>query len=161
MGTRADFYRGLGEDAVWLGSVGMDGDPEAIAELIGVDDAESFTTSEQWQEAVTRVLLAHDEGTHPTWGWPWPWDDSRTTDYAYAWTRHCGVLVSSFGTPWSSLEYALHHGCAGEVGTTVFPDMSAVRNTRWDSGNAPMLISATGLFNEVTESRNRPKPKEG
>jgi hypothetical protein len=90
MGTRADFYLGRGKAAQWLGSIGWDGHPESLP-FADVKSKDDFM-------ATVKGLEARDDFTPFEAGWPWPWEDSRTTDYAYAWDD--GVWVSQFGSPW-------------------------------------------------------------
>ncbi len=99
MGTRADYYVGTGPTAEWLGSTTWDGYPDGTPAPIF-----EATTEAQFRGAVTNIIADADAGgTKPEEGWPWPWDDSRTTDYAYAW-RDGGVLVSVFGRAWQTRE---------------------------------------------------------
>lgn len=94
MGTRADFYVGRGRGAEWLGSVAWDGYPS------GFDDALfKVTTEAEWRDAVAKTLAKRDDGTKPEDGWPWPWEDSRTTDYAYAFDGG-RVFGCAFGHAW-------------------------------------------------------------
>lgn len=85
MGTRVDFYVGRGHTATWLGSYPFDGNPHGV---FG-DSPELFTeplTETEWRTWVDRFLIAGGErSTWPNQGWPWPWEDSRLTDYSYAW----------------------------------------------------------------------------
>lgn len=93
MGTRADFYVGAGTHAEWLGSIAFDG--YRIAEMKEKHAAQNADNAACWQiksasseydfrEGVTSLLKLNDDATTPDQGWPWPWEDSRTTDYAYA-----------------------------------------------------------------------------
>jgi hypothetical protein len=93
MGTRADFYIGRGTKAEWLGSVAFDGYPEGLSgRLLKAD------TERKFRNAVTAELSDRDDATTPEQGWPWPWEDSRTTDFAYAFDGK--VWVSGFGSRW-------------------------------------------------------------
>jgi len=78
MGTRADFYIGTGTDAIWLGSIGMDGMPEMVGPLLSsvLDQCQGTCEESCWKEAVALVFAAHEEHTLPERGWPWPWNDS-------------------------------------------------------------------------------------
>ena len=81
MGTRADFYVGVGKDAEWLGSVAWDGyewDEDKDSRIAKAQ------TEEEYRAAVVEMLAGREDATLPEMGWPWPWDDSNTTDYAYA-----------------------------------------------------------------------------
>ena len=81
MGTRADFYVGIGKDAEWLGSVAFDG---YEWEEDGDSRIAKATTEKEYRAAVAEMLGSRDDATLPEMGWPWPWNDSNTTDYAYA-----------------------------------------------------------------------------
>lgn len=95
MGTRADFYVGRGNDAEWLGSIAYDGYPDGIPE-----DLLNATTEDEFRNSVA-AMSTWDDWTRPEDGWPWPWEDSRTTDYAYAFDLdEKRVLASSFGGKW-------------------------------------------------------------
>lgn len=105
MGTRVDFYVGRGETAEWLGSYPWDGYPDGVFGEVGVRArlfAEPPPTEEEYRHWVTDFLTSSENAgrsTLPEHGWPWPWDDSRTTDYAYAW--EAGVIYGScFGHSW-------------------------------------------------------------
>lgn len=99
MPTRADYYIRTGPSAEWLGSTTYDGYPGGTPQpAIGATDESSFRV------LVEQVLAtATPDSTSPKDGWPWPWNDSRTTDYAYAWTPD-GVRLSSFGRDWESFD---------------------------------------------------------
>jgi hypothetical protein len=133
MGTRADFYVGVGPDAEWLGSKGYDGYPE------GIPTAVKQARSEQdYRAAVAKFLGAHDDATKPADGWPWPWDDSALTDYAYAFTTD-GVAASCFGRQWfdpnkpqPELENAPK--------TAVFPNMAARKRVTFGKRSGAMFI---------------------
>lgn len=124
MGTRADFYVGRGENAEWLGSVGWDGYPSGVF----TRDQPVEILEDSWREWVAD-FLAREDGTKPEDGWPWPWEDSRTTDYAYAWDD--GLLyASSFGTEWFVVDATADEwGESVDEGdgetVAVFPDMTA------------------------------------
>ena len=95
MGTRADFYVGRGQNAEWLGSVGVDGYPDGELSVLG-----GATSEESYRGAVKELIDSFGEyATSPDQGWPWPWRDSNLTDYAYAF-EDGRVLVSTFGSPW-------------------------------------------------------------
>lgn len=97
MGTRADFYVKDRDSWEWLGSVSMDGGPRSLGW-----EAVTATTEVTFRGAVARVLSDPEVmSTFPDEGWPWPWEDSRTTDYAYAWDQVLGqVILSRFGRKW-------------------------------------------------------------
>jgi hypothetical protein len=96
MGTRADFFVGIGPAAEWIGSVAYDG---------GWRDAGagplSATTEAEFRAAVEHLLLTWSRPvTRPEEGWPWPWEDFRATDYAYAWDPARGAVASRSGRAW-------------------------------------------------------------
>jgi hypothetical protein len=98
MGTRADYYVGIGPNAEWLGSTAWDGYPDgAPASVLGAQGEADF------RARVTELLQGRDDATLPEQGWPWPWKDSRTTDYAYAWHPERGIVVSVFGREWHTV----------------------------------------------------------
>ena len=98
MGTRADFYVGLDEQADWLGSIAYDGYevPTRLA---------CATSEEMWRRAVTALLLARDDAALPEHGWPWPWPDSHLTDCVYSFAA---------GGPWVGVTVYQHEQRAGE-----------------------------------------------
>ena len=157
MGTRADFYIGKGLDSVWLGSIGMDGDPGNVADELSFSAKTPIADEDDWVESVAVVFRGHTEHTLPERGWPWPWDDSNTTDYAY--TLDQGrVWASNFGCEWRPLENYLFDDYSETLNALpskieIFPDMSKIQNIRYDSGNAPMIFGVTkdghfGLVND-------------
>ena len=89
MGTRADFYVGLGVEAEWLGSIAWDG-YKIPNEVMQAQDESDY------RSAVRLFIASRDDGTTPDDGWPWPWDDSGTTDFAYMWTDE-KVHIFDFG----------------------------------------------------------------
>lgn len=88
MGTRCDFYRGRGEAACYLGSIGHDAFVEEMAEYFA-----GVTTWEAFEAVLARVFADYGEIPAAN-GWPWPWRDSHTTDTVVAfdegqvWTEH-------------------------------------------------------------------------
>lgn len=97
MGTRADFYIGRGLEAIWLGSIAFDGYPDGINPKIL-----KAKTEKTFRSAVRAFFESdekQDEVTLPEDGWPWPWEDSRTTDYAYAFDGG-QVWASNYGRAW-------------------------------------------------------------
>lgn len=134
MGTRADFYLGRGEKAQWLGSIAWDGYPEgAPKEIVDARDERKFVLG------VETLLQDESSATTPDQGWPWPWDDSRTTDFAYAWDN--GVWISCFGCEWSSPERwkeTLGEGLKDKV--AVFPNMKALKNVTFGKRSGLIVI---------------------
>lgn len=136
MGTRADFYVGRGESAEWIGSITWDGYPS------GIDtDVLKAETEEDYRTQVAAFFANRDDVTRPTEFWPWPWDDSRTTDYAYAFEGG-KVYASSFGHSWFGVDPGAE--CFGEPEESpkdaVFPDMSGRR------GSHDEVMSRSGLI---------------
>jgi hypothetical protein len=144
MGTRADFYVGRGPEAEWLGSVAWDG--------YELDEPLRRSTNEQqWRNRVEQFLASRDDGTTPDMGWPWPWEDSRTTDFAYAYDGG-KVWASCFGHAWfdpnnpPADEYD-EDGEPQMAGgkTAVFPDMTARKNVaRGGKRSGLIVIEAKG-----------------
>lgn len=144
MGTRADFYIGKGEGAIWLGSIAWDGYPEGDPRPLdeAVDQA-SYT------QAVKIAMESCMGYTTPEMGWPWPWEDSRTTDYAYTWDES-EVWISNFGSPWISWSdyHSLPEGDDGRAfeeyckdkSRPEFPNMKDKQNVRFDSGSGILLV---------------------
>jgi hypothetical protein len=145
MGTRADFYVGRGSDAEWLGSIAFDGYP------YGVFDEDfrpaDCPADEVWREKVATFLDGRDDATLPGDGWPWPWDDSRTTDYAYAW-EDGEVYGSCFGHKWFTVDPAADNFGEDEDEVSdksaVFPDMTDRKNVIFGKRSGAMFISSGG-----------------
>jgi hypothetical protein len=96
MGTRADFFIGIGPTAEWIGSISHDGDPHAQG--AGPFAARS---EDEFRTAVEKCLSRRDAlTTRPEEGWPWPWEDFRASDYGYAWDPDRGATVVSSGREW-------------------------------------------------------------
>lgn len=96
MGTRADFFVGLGPDAEWIGSTSYDGYPDGQGRK-----PLASCTEEEFRAAVEEMLSDRQRlTTRPREGWPWPWNDFRTADYAYAWDPTGGTAVVSSGRAW-------------------------------------------------------------
>lgn len=94
MGTRADYYIGRGENAEWIGSTAWDGYPSGIDPTVL-----QATEINEYKERIIEHVTKRDDYTSPADGWPWPWDDSKTTDYAYAFDGG-KVWCSCFGSNW-------------------------------------------------------------
>lgn len=79
-------------------------------------------SKQEYNEAVQNFLDSRDDATKPEQGWPWPWDDSRTTDYAYAF-RDGQVVAWCFGRgPFLAAEAQPEE--LGEGKNTCFPNMA-------------------------------------
>lgn len=169
MGTRADYYIGRGEKAVWLGSIATDGHIDSQSEGILL-----AKTQDDFTRAVTGEIEGRRDGTQPSQGWPWPWKTSNTTDYSYAF-EDGEVYVCCFGYRWATYgEWqanvkAIHDWCEknralesegldeeaveAKIGTMpdsvldtddkecVFPDMTDVQNVSFGSRSGMMIIS--------------------
>ena len=145
MGTRADFYVGRGENAEWLGSIAWDGYPEGIPNTILAQHNEAVYRLE-----VGLFLGDRNDATLPEMGWPWPWDDSRTTDYAYAFDDGV-VYAASYGGMWfvatePEPEYDGPDLC-------VFPDMTHIQNVSLGSRSGLTIVGrrddgSVGIINE-------------
>ena len=96
MGTRADFFVGVGPEAEWIGSTSHDGHPTKWGQK-----PLAARTEAAFREAVEeRLSTRHALVTRPSEGWPWPWEDFRTSDYAYAWDPARDTAVASCGCKW-------------------------------------------------------------
>ena len=144
MGTRADFYVGRGPEAEWLGSIAWDG--------YDVDEPLRRSTNEQqWRNRVEHFLAARDDATRPEQGWPWPWEDSRTTDFAYAYDDG-RVWASCFGHAWFDPNNPPASEDDDEEPTmlgakvAVFPDMTARKNVTHGSRSGVMIVGPGGLI---------------
>lgn len=135
MGTRADFYVGRGKDAEWLGSIAWDGYPEGIPkELLKTKTKASF------REEIETFLKARGDGTLPKDGWPWPWEDSRTTDYAYAFDKG-KVWASCYGGDWfDPLKKEPNHDDEEKV--VDFPDMQDKQKVTLGERSGIILVSS-------------------
>ena len=140
MGTRADFYVGVGVDAEWLGSIAFDGYPKGIEPRILHAQNEAG-----YRQVVKEFVAQSDHGTTPEQGWPWPWEDSRTTDYAYAWTPRGEVRASCFGHAWfdptkeQTDEEMQEEQSLGKV--VAFPDMSKRQSVAHGHRSGTIVVS--------------------
>jgi hypothetical protein len=124
MGTRADFWIGVGETAEWIGSVGWDGyewaqNPEC--------DLRTAFKPEEFRAAVAAIAESRKDFTSPEEGWPWPWDTSHTTDYAYCLTP-AGVRIFSFGED-------IVNSQRGE-----FPNMKDRKNVQFGAKSGAIIV---------------------
>lgn len=134
MGTRADFYVGRGKEAEWIGSIAWDGYPDGVDELML-----RSITEDMYRKRVQSFLESRDDATFPEMGWPWPWDDSRTTDYAYAFDGG-GVYASGFGGGWF-LATSKESDPKTTSKTAEFPDMSDRKNISFGKNSGLITIS--------------------
>lgn len=134
MGTRADFYVGVGKRAKWLGSIAWDGYPSGIDMPV-----KKAITAKAFRKAVAEFLASREDATYPEDGWPWPWDDSRTTDYAYAFSKG-KVKASCFGHPWFNplRKEPEHKDGDAEV---EFPDMKDKQNVTFGKRSGLIIFS--------------------
>lgn len=150
MGTRADFYVGRGEQAAWLGSIAWDGYPRGVFS----DYPELFTapplTELEFRGWVAGYLEEREDGTKPEQGWPWPWDDSRTTDYAYAY-EDGEIYASGFGYPWFQVdpdapqwgepqEDEENYVSLPKEEKVTFPDMSHIKNPMFGGPRSGLMV---------------------
>ena len=135
MGTRADFYVGRGESAEWIGSIGWDGYPDGIPTAVL-----SASTEADFRKAVEVFASDRNDFTAPDQGWPWPWDNSRTTDYAYAFDAE-NVWASRFGRDWFEASNPEPEPRSTEK-TAVFPDMSGRKATAYDQRSGMIIVGA-------------------
>lgn len=133
MGTRADFYIGRGPNAEWLGSIAMDGYPSGIPDTVLCAVSESL-----FRKLLGRFFADKHHHTPPEQGWPWPWNDSRTTNYAYAFDTG-EVWASNFGCEWFRASEPEPED-ESEEKTAVFPDMSARKNVAWYGPRSGQLV---------------------
>ena len=135
MGTRADFYVGRGKDAEWLGSIAFDGYPSGI-------DGEVLlaTTKAEYLVAVNKFFEnERDDVTLPADGWPWPWNDSRTTDYSYAFDNG-KVYANCFGYEWFLVTEDQPDNEYGNK-KCEFPDMSDKKNVTYGKHSGLTVVS--------------------
>lgn len=132
MGTRADFYVGQGLEAQWLGSIAWDGYQEGRPKLII-----NATSEGEYRVLVEQLLACYDDATRPEQGWPWPWEDSRLTDYAYAWTPK-GVMVSCFGSKWWKATRPEPKDTSKKI--AVFPNMEAIQKVTLGERSGVIIV---------------------
>jgi hypothetical protein len=134
MGTRCDLYVGQGVDAEWLGSFAWDGYPDGPVSVLF-----DCATEEDWRQRVRTFLHGRTDSTFPEQGWPWPWEDSRTTDFSYAFFDG-KVWACCFGhAPWQIA--AQWHDDDVETPKMIFPDMRTRQHVRFDEGSGIIIVS--------------------
>lgn len=122
--TRADFYVGKGKDAEWLGSTNHDGYPDGISKSVLNSHNEKF-----YRQAVDEFLKADGNAIFPKDGWPWPWDNSKLTDFSYAFDE-ARVWVTPFGYGWFYAMEDIPEELDRDHDEVVeFPNMSSIRAT--------------------------------
>lgn len=129
MGTRADFYVGVGKTAEWIGSIAWDGYPDGphAAKVLPAKSEDEF------RQSVADLIKAED-GTTPAEGWPWPWDDSCTTDYAYCFDDD-KIRVFCFGRECSGAEFEIRADDKSD-----FPNMADVKNVQLGTRGGIIMI---------------------
>lgn len=146
MGTRADFYVGRGEQVEWLGSIAWDGNPASVGG--GGSVVLQAADRETWRHRLAAFLASRDDATLPEQGWPWPWNNSRTTDYAYAFDGDA-VYASAFGHEWFRVDLEAEY-CGEPVDESerdipknaVFPDMTARKDVTYGPRSGLIVLSA-------------------
>lgn len=94
MGTKADFYSGLGSKRDWIGSLYNGGEVWNIPLEILIQ------VNKVMFEELTLDFLKEKGGSINDNGdmWPWLWADSRVTDYSYIFLpNHNKVFMSMMG----------------------------------------------------------------
>lgn len=146
MGTRADFYVGIGKSAEWIGSIAYDG-YETSPEI------EFATTESEYREAVHAFLQSRDDATFPDEGWPWPWNDSGTTDCSY-WFYAGGLFHTVYGADYKEGKWLVPREVASRVDDDYkeldpdcpgaklaeYPDMSARKNVKLGQGSGLLIL---------------------
>lgn len=146
MGTRADFYVGRGVEAEWLGSIAWDGYPGGVFGSDPDSDLpQDISEEEHWRAAVSEWLSRRSDATTPEMGWPWPWEDSRTTDYAYAFDEG-EVWFSCFAREWRRVADGEPEEYDDAPKTAVFPDMTNRQEVTYGSRSGIMMISPQGVI---------------
>lgn len=140
MGTRADFYVGRGDQAEWLGSIGWDGYPDGIESAILEAKSE-----DGFRGSVAVFMESREDATLPSYGWPWPWNDSRTTDYAYAFDDG-QTWVACFGAGWYAPDDWSDE--RADMPKQEFPDMSALKNISLGRRSGLITITEDGIVED-------------
>lgn len=161
MGTRADFYVGIGADAEWLGSVAWDGYPDGPWAEITLSNPSPVPNSPMsegtFRANIERVLSQSASATRPAQGWPWPWETSGTTDFAYWFNPKTGAVECSCFSHLHDIKAweAYNEECrrlAREYDDPEYPeepsgewphempDMSAVQSVAYDSDRSGVIF---------------------
>ena len=148
MGTRADFYVGRGKEAEWLGSIAFDGYPKGLpSKRAGGQDLKQAATEEEFRNRVKAELEGRDDATFTVQGWPWPWEDSRTTDYSYAFDKG-KVWASSFGSEWFLATDPEPDVLDDRPKTAVFPNMKHLMNVTFGKRSGLVVIEKGKVVEE-------------
>jgi hypothetical protein len=140
MGTRADFYLGVGEKAEWLGSIAWNGDPADMRKGGGNGLELLLANSEAtYRDELREFLALRDHATLPDQGWPWPWSSSIDSHAVYHFVND-EVLVR---LPMQE-KYEFEDGIARwyraanmetrvlDHSATLYPDMTLVMSVTWN-----------------------------
>lgn len=76
MGSRADFYRGVGSELTWIGSLGWAGAPWLLPTT-------PVLSEEEYLKEVNLLMERRLDATDTKNGWPWIYPDSTLTPFAY------------------------------------------------------------------------------
>lgn len=137
MPSRADFYVGRGAEAEWLGSLAWDAYPKGLP-----DEIREATDEQVFRGHVETLLAGRGDSTTPEEGWPWVWDDSRKTEYSYAFDPKKGkAFASCYGSSWWQLARPEPDRTTLKRKAAIFPDMS-LRNkiATNDDGKGVLII---------------------
>lgn len=140
MGTRADLYVGRGESAEWLGSITWDGYPSGIDTPVL-----TASTEQEYRAEVAEFFATRDDVTLASEFWPWPWEDSRTTDYAYAFEGG-KVFASSFGYGWFEVDPDVEFCGEPEDDGSVTEKTAVFPNMRHRMGLYHQVMARSGLI---------------
>jgi hypothetical protein len=138
MANKADFYIGRGPMAEWVGSIQWDGYRDGLPRT--VLEAE---TEEEYRAAVASFLKGRADSVTPEKGWPWPWEDSRGTNYAYAFDEG-EVWGSCHGSSWWKARKKEPEHTSLKRGIARFPDMSLVKKMTSSPDGGGILIIEKG-----------------
>jgi hypothetical protein len=119
----------------------MDGYPKGVQAYVGGKELLTSETKEEFLRALKMFFISKGEQvTRPEDGWPWPWNDSRTTDFAYAFDDG-KAWMSSFGHSWlPASEPEPEEWPDGDK--VAFPDMTALKNVTMGPRSGVMLFRA-------------------
>jgi hypothetical protein len=136
--TRADFFVGRGPEAEWIGSIAFDGYPSGMGQTLL-----TATTEAEYRKEVASRMQETGSATLPSQGWPWPWDDSRTTDYAYAFGAG-KVWAAHYGYEWFDPLGEEPDIDGMTCKTCIFPDMSDRENVTLGERSGLIVFRAPG-----------------
>jgi len=100
------------------------------------------TSEQSYKDFVRGFLAGRKDGTFPEMGWPWPWEDSRTTDFAYAFDDGV-VWTSCFGSEW--VNYLENQGkeelFENLPETAIFPNMKKIQKVTLGKRSGVIVFS--------------------